>query len=61
MNVEIGTKTPICLFWEYLFRNSGVLSLQCVKQQIKKLAELLINTLEQQMKKLAELLMNTLE
>jgi hypothetical protein len=29
MNVEIGTKTPIFLFWEYLFRNFGILSLQC--------------------------------
>jgi hypothetical protein len=29
MNVEIGTETPIFLFWEYLFRNFGVLSLQC--------------------------------
>ncbi len=29
MNVEIGTETPIFLFWEYLFRKSGILSLQC--------------------------------
>jgi hypothetical protein len=29
MNVEIGTETPIILFWEYLFRNFGILSLQC--------------------------------
>jgi hypothetical protein len=29
MNVEIGTETPIFLFWEYLFRNLGILSLQC--------------------------------
>jgi hypothetical protein len=29
MNVEIGTETPIFLFWEYLFRNIGILSLQC--------------------------------
>jgi hypothetical protein len=29
MNVEIGTETPIFLFWQYLFRNFGVLSLQC--------------------------------
>jgi hypothetical protein len=30
MNVEIGTEAPIFLFWEYLFRNFGVLSLQCI-------------------------------
>ncbi len=29
MNVEIGTETPILLFWEYLFRNFGILPLQC--------------------------------
>jgi hypothetical protein len=29
MNVEIGTEAPIFLFWEYLFRNFGILSLQC--------------------------------
>ena len=29
MNVEIGTETPIFLFWEYLFRKFGILSLQC--------------------------------
>ncbi len=29
MNVEIGTETPIFLFWDYLFRNFGPLSLQC--------------------------------
>ncbi len=29
MNMEIGTKTPIFLFWEYLFQNFGILSLQC--------------------------------
>jgi hypothetical protein len=31
MNVEIGIETPIFLFWEYmyLFRNFGILSLQC--------------------------------
>jgi hypothetical protein len=28
MNVEIGTETPIFLFWEYFFRNFGILSLQ---------------------------------
>jgi len=30
MNVEIGTETPIFLFWEYLFRNFGILTLQCI-------------------------------
>ncbi len=29
MNVEIRTETLIFLFWEYLFRNFGILSLQC--------------------------------
>jgi hypothetical protein len=29
MNVETGTETPIFLFWEYLFRKLGILSLQC--------------------------------
>jgi hypothetical protein len=29
MNVEIGTETLVFLFWEYLFRNFGILSLQC--------------------------------
>jgi hypothetical protein len=29
MNVEIGTETPTFLFWEYLFRYFGILSLQC--------------------------------
>jgi hypothetical protein len=32
MNVETGTETLIFLFWEYLFRNFGILSLQCVGQ-----------------------------
>ncbi len=32
MNVEIGTETPIFLFWEYLFRKFGILSLQCSKR-----------------------------
>jgi hypothetical protein len=31
MNVEIGTQTPIFLFWEYLFGNFCTLSLQYVK------------------------------
>jgi hypothetical protein len=30
MNVEIGTETPIFLFWEYLFQNFGILSMQCM-------------------------------
>ncbi len=34
MNVEIGTETPIFLFWEYLFRNFGILSLQCGRQAV---------------------------
>ncbi len=29
MNVEIGTESPLFLFWEYLFQNFGILSLQC--------------------------------
>jgi hypothetical protein len=29
VEVEIGTETLIFLFWEYLFRNFGILSLQC--------------------------------
>jgi hypothetical protein len=29
MNVEIRIETPIFLFWEYFFRNFGILSLQC--------------------------------
>ncbi len=28
MNVDIGDETPIFLFWEYLFQNFGILSLQ---------------------------------
>jgi hypothetical protein len=30
MNVEIGTETPIFLFWEYLVQIFGILSLQCI-------------------------------
>jgi hypothetical protein len=29
MNVEIGIKAPIFLFWEYLFQMFSILSLQC--------------------------------
>jgi hypothetical protein len=36
MNVEIGTETPIFLFWEYLFRNIGILSLQCIRVLYKQ-------------------------
>jgi hypothetical protein len=32
MNIEIGTETPIFLFGEYLFRNFGILSLQCIQR-----------------------------
>jgi hypothetical protein len=32
MNLEIGTETPIFLFWEYLFQIFGNLSLQCTFQ-----------------------------
>jgi hypothetical protein len=33
MNVEIGTETPIFLFWEYLFQILGILSLQLTTQK----------------------------
>jgi hypothetical protein len=33
MNVEIGTETPLFLFWEYLFQNFGILSLQFVSKR----------------------------
>jgi hypothetical protein len=36
MNVKIGTETPIFLFWEHLFRNFGILSLQCWEQEVHK-------------------------
>jgi hypothetical protein len=29
MNVEIGTETPIFLFWEYWLQIFGILYLQC--------------------------------
>ncbi len=40
MNVEIGTETPIFLFWEYLIQIFGILSLQC--RQIVVLRTLLV-------------------
>jgi hypothetical protein len=41
MSVEIGTETPIFLFWEYLFQNFGMLSLQC--GQAAELGRLYLN------------------
>jgi hypothetical protein len=38
--VEIVTETPIFLFWEYLFRNFGILSLQCKTKTKMKAAVL---------------------
>ncbi len=40
VNVEIGTETPIFLFCEYLFRNFGILSLQCVRHNLHEPAAL---------------------
>jgi hypothetical protein len=34
MNVEIGTENPIFLFWEYLFHNFGILSLQKMREMM---------------------------
>jgi hypothetical protein len=46
MNVEIGTKAPIFLIWEYLFKIFGILSLQgrgqmCRAEGDKKQTEVL--------------------
>jgi hypothetical protein len=33
MNVEIGTEAPTFLFWEYLFKIFGILSLECMQDR----------------------------
>jgi hypothetical protein len=38
MNVEIGTETPIFLFWEYLLQICGIFSLQFVPVFLLKLS-----------------------
>jgi hypothetical protein len=48
MNVEIVTEAPIFLFWEYLFQNFGILSLQCVKRAGKNLVPTLQRFLDVQ-------------
>ncbi len=45
MNVEIGTETPIFLFWEYLFQIFGILSLQWVGAARESLNLVCVNAL----------------
>ncbi len=49
MNVEIRTDAPIFFFWEYLFQIFGILSLQCMAQDvfIMRLANPFRGTLEE--------------
>ncbi len=35
MNVDIGSETAQYLFWEYLFRIFGIVSLQCIATENK--------------------------